>query len=111
MSGKNIVHVGQDNWQTEVLKSPVPVLVDFWAEWCGPCRAIAPTLEELSDELAGKLKVAKVNVDENPQLAGDLGIRSIPTLLIVKGGVVQQQMIGNMPKATLKSKLDPFLGA
>ena len=111
MAGQNVVHVGQDNWQSEVLSSPVPVLVDFWAEWCGPCKAIAPTIEELGNELAGKLKVAKVNVDENPQLAGDLGIRSIPTLLIVKDGVVQQQMIGNMPKAALKSKLDPFIGS
>jgi thioredoxin 1 len=111
MAGKNIVHAGRDNWQKEVLQSSLPVLVDFWAEWCGPCRAIAPTLEELSDELAGRLKVAKVNVDENPELAGDLGIRSIPTLLVVKDGVVQQQMIGNLPKAALRSKLEPFLNA
>jgi thioredoxin 1 len=111
MTGKNVVHVGRDNWQSEVLNSPVPVLVDFWAEWCGPCKAIAPTLDQLGAEFAGQLRVVKVNVDENPELAGDMGIRSIPTLLIVKGGVVRQQMIGNMPKATLKSKLEPFLDA
>ena len=109
MAGGNITQIDQTNWESEVVKSSIPVLVDFWAEWCGPCRAIAPILEELSTELAGKVKIAKVNVDNLPELAGEFGIRSIPTLLIFKNGTVQQQMVGVMPKATLKAKLEPFL--
>ena len=104
-----IAHVEKGNWDAEVLKSTVPVLVDFWAEWCGPCRAIAPTLEDLSKELAGKLKIVKVNVDESPDLASEFGIRSIPTLLLIKGGKVEQQMVGALSKAALKSKLEPAL--
>ena len=87
----------------------MPVLVDFWAEWCGPCKAIAPVIDELANELAGKMKFAKVNVDENQQLAGEFGIRSIPTLLVMKAGVVQEQMVGAMNKSTLKSKIEPYL--
>jgi thioredoxin 1 len=110
VSGTNVVHINTGSWQGEVMDSPIPVLVDFWAEWCGPCKAIAPTLDELGVELSGKLKIAKVNVDENPELAGQFGIRSIPTLLIIQGGVVRQQMIGAIGKSALKSKLDTFLG-
>lgn len=107
---ENITHVEKATWQNEVMSSPLPVLVDFWAEWCGPCRAIAPVLEELSQELKGKLKIVKVNVDEAPDLAGEFGIRSIPTLLVIKGGAVVSQMVGAMSKTALKSKLDAALG-
>ena len=109
MTSENLVHIQDDNWQSEVMESETPVLVDFWAEWCGPCRAIAPVLEDLATELAGKMKIAKVNVDENQRLAGEFGIRSIPTLLIFKKGVVQQQMVGAMNKAALQEKLNAHL--
>lgn len=101
----NVVYIEGDNWDSEVVKSDVPVLVDFWAEWCAPCRAIAPILDELADELSGKAKIAKVDVDKNPQLAGQFGVRSIPTLLIMKDGVVQEQMVGGQSKDVLSQKL------
>lgn len=109
MSGDNVLQINGDNWKNEVVDSGIPVLVDFWAEWCSPCRAIAPILDELAGELAGKIKVAKINVDENQQLAGKFGIRSIPTLLIFSDGVVKEQMVCAMNKATLKEKLNAYL--
>lgn len=109
MANDKIVHIEGDNWQTEVMDSSIPVLVDFWAEWCGPCRAIAPILDQLADEMDGQIKIAKVDVDSNQQLAGQFGIRSIPTLLIVKEGVVQEQMVGALNKDALKTKLDAHL--
>ena len=105
-----ITQVNSGSWDAEVAKSATPVLVDFWAEWCGPCRAIAPVLEELGKELAGRLKIVKVNVDEAPDLAQQFGIRSIPTLLVFKGGTIAAQLVGSMPKSTLKAKIEPLLG-
>ncbi len=105
-----IVNISDSNWQSEVIESESPVLVDFWAEWCGPCKAIAPVLEELATELDGKLKIAKVDVDTNQQLAGQFGIRSIPTLLLFSNGEVKEQLVGAMSKADLQAKLSPHLG-
>ena len=110
MAGANVIEVDAATWQAEVAGSSIPVLVDFWATWCAPCRAIAPALEELGSEDAGKLKIAKVDVDSNGELAGQYNVRSIPTLLLIKGGTVQMQHTGAASKAAIKSKIEPFLG-
>ena len=89
------------SFESEVLKSDTPVLIDFWAPWCGPCRAIAPIVEELAKEYDGKLKVVKMNVDENPQTPGAYGVRGIPNLILFKGGTVKEQIVGAVPKAQL----------
>ncbi|MEI6970505.1 MAG: thioredoxin [bacterium] len=99
------VAVDASNWESEVVKSSVPVLVDFWAEWCGPCRALAPALDELSVEMAGKLKVVKVDIDENRQLAVQFNVASIPTLLLLKEGKEQARMVGLMSKVALQAKI------
>ncbi len=95
------VNVNDDNFEAEVLKANVPVVVDFWAEWCGPCKQIGPSLEELSEEYAGKVKIAKVNVDENPVSPGNLGVRGIPALFIFKDGEMVSNKMGVLPKNEL----------
>jgi thioredoxin 1 len=100
------IELNEANFVTEVLESKQPVLVDFWAEWCGPCKMLAPVLEEIATEQAGRVKVAKVNVDTNPGLAGRFSIQSIPTLLYFAGGEVRDQTIGAVPKRTIVSKLE-----
>ncbi len=105
----NLVEVTDSNFQTEVLKSDKPVLLDFWAEWCGPCKMIAPVVEELAKEYDGKLKVGKVDVDANQQTSMQYGIRSIPTLLIFKGGKVVDQLVGAVPKKMLAEKVAKHL--
>jgi thioredoxin 1 len=97
----NIVQVSDTTFESEVLKSPVPVLIDFWAPWCGPCRAIAPIVDELANEYAGKIKIVKMNVDDNPRTPANYGVRGIPNLILFKDGQVQQQIVGAVPKAHL----------
>lgn len=97
------VAVNNANFNAEVLQAAEPVVVDFWAEWCGPCKMIAPSLEEIASELAGKVKVAKLNIDENPELAAKFGVRSIPTLAIFKGGEVADIKVGAAPKTALSA--------
>jgi thioredoxin 1 len=109
MAGEAVVHITADNWKSEVLESPIPVLVDFWATWCGPCRAISPILDAISVELAGKLKIAKVNVDDNQALATEFKIRAIPTMLVFSKGVVREQMTGALGKPALLDKLGAYL--
>ena len=105
----SVTHVNKDNWDQEVLQSTTPVLVDFWAEYCKPCRDLAPVLEELAAELIGKLKIVKVDAQECNDLAGVYRVRALPTLLIFKGGTVQSQTVGGIGKADLMAKLEPHL--
>ncbi len=105
----NLLEVTEANFENEVLKSDVPVLVDFWAVWCGPCKMIAPIVEELAGEYAGKVKVGKCDVDSNQSVAIKYGIRSIPTLLVFKDGEVSGQLVGALPKASIKEKVDEAL--
>ena len=101
-----IHHVTDDTFEPEVLKSSVPVLVDYWAEWCGPCKAIAPMLDDIAREYTGKIKVAKVNVDENQQTPQKYGIRGIPTLMLFKGGNLEATKVGALSKSQLAAFLD-----
>ncbi len=109
MANDRIVEVTQDNFGTTVLGSDVPVLVDFWASWCGPCRMVAPVLEELADELGGRVKIGKLNVDENQELAMQFRISSIPAFVLFKNGQAVDRKVGAMPKAAFQSFLSAHL--
>ena len=104
-----ITQVVDENFEAEVIRSNLPVLIDFWAPWCGPCKSIAPVIEELAQEYEGKLKVAKLNVDENPITPSRYGVRGIPNLLILKGGAVKEQIVGAAPKSRLVDAIERVL--
>jgi thioredoxin 1 len=106
MASEKIIEVDNDNFQDQVLGADAPVLVDFWAEWCGPCRMVAPTLEQLADQYEGKVRIAKLNVDNAQETAMQFGVSSIPTFILFKGGEVADRMLGAMPKSAFESFLD-----
>lgn len=105
MAGADVMNIGDGEFRQEVLESQTPVVVDFWATWCAPCRAIAPALEELATQYRGRVKVAKVNIDDNQETPQQYGVRSIPTLLVFKGGRVVDQIVGAVPKAKLEDAI------
>jgi thioredoxin 1 len=109
MASENTLTFTDAAFEQEVLKSDLPVLVDFWAPWCGPCKAMGPTIDALASEYAGKIKIGKMNTDENPATAMRFQIRSIPTLLLFKGGNVIEQRVGGMPKQDLQKVLEPHV--
>src|SRR5215467_30912 len=106
---ENIKHVSDASFEKDVLQSQTPVLVDYWAEWCGPCKMIAPVLEDLAADMAGKLTVAKVNIDDNPQTPTKYGVRGIPTMILFKGGQVAATKIGALPKSKLYEWVESVL--
>ena len=108
---EGLLNVTTASWDADVLKSDKLVMVDFWAVWCGPCRMIAPTVEQLAQEYAGKITVAKLNTDENPDIASKYKIMGIPTVMFFKGGEVKDQVVGAVPKSQLKAKIDSLIGA
>jgi thioredoxin 1 len=110
MASQHVLTISTGNFEQEVAKSDVPVLVDFWAEWCGPCKMIGPLLDELAEEKVGKVKVGKVNVDDNQELATRFSIRAIPTLLLFKGGQVKETIVGMTGKKDLEKKLASHIG-
>ena len=105
----NVLQVSDADFEAEVIRSNLPVLIDFWAPWCGPCKVIAPVVEELAGEYQGRLKVAKMNVDDNPLTPSRYGVRGIPNLIIIKGGVVKEQIVGAAPKAKLVQAIEGAL--
>ena len=105
------IDVTDNTWEDEVLNSDLPILVDFWAEWCGPCKMIAPAVHDLAEEYTGKLNVAKVDIDNSPEIATKYGIRSIPALIFFRDGKPVDQVIGALPKGALKKKIDSVLGS
>ncbi len=109
MSEENLLHVTDENFEAEILKSEKPVLVDFWAAWCGPCKAIAPTIEALAEEYAGQIRVAKLDVDNNPKSAMKFGIKAIPTMIMFKDGEVSDQITGAVGKAQLEEAIKKVL--
>ncbi len=102
----DVQHVTDASFDSDVLQADVPVLIDFWAPWCGPCKAIAPVLDELAKDYAGRLKIVKMNVDDNQNTPSKFGVRSIPNLLLFKGGQVKEQIVGAVPKAVLVKAID-----
>jgi len=104
-----LLHVNDKNFAEEVLSAQLPVLVDFWATWCGPCRSISPIIEELSKEFTGRIKVTKLNVDENPATPSQYGVRGIPTLILFKGGKILDQIVGAVPRARLITMIEKAL--
>lgn len=109
MTESGLLHVNDKNFVDEVLNAQLPVLVDFWATWCGPCRSISPIIEELSKEFTGRIKVTKLNVDENPATPSQYGVRGIPTLILFKGGKILDQIVGAVPKARLITMIEKAL--
>jgi thioredoxin 1 len=109
MASDKVVTFTDGDFDAAVLKSSTPVLVDFWADWCGPCRALAPTIDAVANDYAGKLKVGKLNVDENPAVTMQYSVRGIPTVMIFKGGQVVDQVVGLVDKGTLKQALDKYV--
>ena len=107
----NVQPVGDDSFDSEVLGSATPVLIDFWAPWCAPCRAIAPVVEEIAQEYAGRLKVMKMNVDDNPRTPSRFGVRGIPNLILFQGGQVKEQIVGAVPKAQLVKAITALVAA
>jgi thioredoxin 1 len=103
---ENVANINDADFEQEVIKSDVPVLVDFWAPWCGPCKMVGPVLEQIAEQYAGKAKVVKVNVDDNKQIAGSLGIQSIPTVVLYKGGEVVEKVVGARPKGDFETMLN-----